>query len=197
MNYSIETPRLILRQWKDCDYAHFYRMGQCTDVMKYFPGLLNNEQSKALADKFRTIIDTQGWGFWAIELKASRQFIGFTGLYDQPEQFSFSPCTETGWRLSADCWGQGFATEAAIASLHFAFEILKKTEMVAFTASQNKPSLAVMHRLGMDYVQDFDHPALQQDHPLRKHLLYKITREAFQENHGEYGLNQSVRIEPG
>lgn len=54
-----------------------------------------------------------------------------------------------------------------------------------------------MHRLGMDYVQDFDHPALQQDHPLRKHLLYKITREAFQENHGEYGLNQSVRIVQG
>lgn len=60
MNYSLETPRLILRQWKDFDYAHFYRMGQCTDVMKYFPGLLNNEQSKALMDKFRTIIDTQG-----------------------------------------------------------------------------------------------------------------------------------------
>ncbi len=81
--------------------------------------------------------------------------------------------------------------------MHFAFEILRKTEMVAFTASQNKPSLAVMHRLGRDYVQDFDHPALQQDHPLRKYLLYKITREAFQENRGEYGLNQSVRIVPG
>ncbi|EOW2429795.1 GNAT family N-acetyltransferase, partial [Acinetobacter baumannii] len=98
----------------------------------------------------------------------------FIGLHNQPEQFDFSPCIEIGWRIATEHWKKGYATEGAKAALEYAFNILNKDKVVSFTATVNKPSQAVMERLGMRKVKYFNHPKLPDEHALQKHVLYEI-----------------------
>ncbi|ENX34462.1 hypothetical protein F889_01744 [Acinetobacter colistiniresistens] len=175
----IETARLRLRQWQAQDSACFAAMSTHPQVMQYFPKLLTRAESDAMIDKMQSIIETQGWGLWAVELKQNQQFIGFVGLHDQPTQFSFSPCVEIGWRLDHAYWGQGYAPEAAQAALAFAFNQLKLDKVVAFTTLENAKSQTVMRKLRMKKVSEFQHPALATEHPLSWHVLYEILKSDF------------------
>ena len=175
---ELETDRLKLRAWQESDLQPFAELNADKDVMLYFPSVLTREQSDNLADKFQHLILDHGWGFWAVELKATGQFIGFTGLNTQPEQFIFSPCVEIGWRFAKQYWHQGYATEAAKACLKFAFETLQLKEVVSFTAVHNTASEHVMQRLGMQAMFEFNHPALTQESPLSRHILYKIVQKS-------------------
>lgn len=175
---ELETERLKLRAWQESDLQPFAELNADKDVMLYFPSVLTREQSDNLADKFQHLILDHGWGFWAVELKATGQFIGFTGLNTQPEQFIFSPCVEIGWRFAKQYWHQGYATEAAKACLKFAFEALQLNEVVSFTAVHNTASEHVMQRLGMQAMFEFNHPALTQESPLSRHILYKIVQKS-------------------
>lgn len=100
----IETQRLILRQWKESDSEPFIKMGLDEDVMRFFPKLLSATESISLIQRISALIDENGWGFWAVELKETQEFIGFIGLHNQPEQFDFSPCIEIGWRIATEHW---------------------------------------------------------------------------------------------
>lgn len=177
--YQLETARLRLRQWQPSDFPVFAQLNADAQVMRYFPKCLSTAESQQLAMRFHDLIQEKQWGFWAVELKENQQFIGFVGLHAQPEQFSFSPCVEIGWRLAQQYWQQGYATEAAQACLAFAFEVLKLEAVVAFTAHSNLASVKVMQRLGMTYLQDFNHPALAQNDSLALHVLYQIKQDAF------------------
>lgn len=172
---QLETPRLIIRPWKMSDLEPFAQLNADSDVMRYFPAPLTKVESDALAERIQSFISIYGWGFWAVELKQNQKFIGFTGLLYQPEQFDFSPCTEIGWRLAKEYWHKGYATEAAKACLDFAFQRLEINEVIAITATTNRPSEQVMQRLGMCYVKNFIHPKLDPHHPLTEHLLYRIS----------------------
>ena len=172
---KIETERLILRQWKlETDLEPFFILNSDPEVMKYFPNPLTRAESDALAFRIFKLIEQQGWGFWAIELKETHRFIGFCGLHSQPDLFDFSPCVEIGWRLDKNYWGKGYAYEAAQAVLNFAFTHLMLDEVVAFTAIQNKPSEKLMQRLGMSFQSTFKHPKLSEESPLQVHVLYEI-----------------------
>lgn len=149
-------------------------MGLDPDVMKYFHEVLTPQQSIEMAEKIYELIERNGWGFWAVELKDTSEFIGFIGLHNQPVLFEFSPCVEIGWRLLKRYWGMGYATEGARAALIYAFEELNLNKVVAFTALTNKPSEAVMKRLGMTEVKQFKHPELPTGHILENHILYEI-----------------------
>lgn len=182
---TIETERLYLRQWQAIDFAPFAEMNANPKVMEYFPKLLTTSMSNTIAKKCQSLIDDNGWGFWAVSLKAcednNKAFIGFVGLNDTHADMPFAPAVEIAWRLHKDYWGQGYATEAARASLNFAFEVLELEKVVAFTAVINKRSQKLMQRLGMTNAQeDFYHPMLDAKHPLAEHVLYKITRKQWQ-----------------
>ena len=179
MQKFLESARLILRPWQEADRLPFYQLNADPAVMRYFPKCLTRTESDLLIDKCQAFIEQQGWGFWAVELKSEQRLIGMAGLHSQPDQFSFSPCTEIGWRLNKDYWGQGYATEAAQLALDFAFQTLNLKEVVSFTASINHPSQAVMKRLGMLYQQEFLHPALTAESILQKHVLYSIHQHDF------------------
>jgi RimJ/RimL family protein N-acetyltransferase len=90
----------------------------------------------------------------------------------------FTPCVEIGWRLSAEYWGRGYATEGAKAALSFGFDELQLVEIVSYTVPDNVRSRRVMERIGMthDAAGDFDHPVLPEGHRLRRHVLYRIAR---------------------
>ncbi len=178
----LQTERLHLRQWQASDFAIFAQINADPEVMRYFPKVLSTELSDVIARKCQQLIADNGWGFWAVSLKNdSKQidtFIGMVGLNQTHADLPFAPSVEIGWRLHKDYWGQGYATEAAQAAIQFAFEELKLSEVVAFTAVINRPSQKVMQRIGMmDTLENFYHPMLAADHKLAEHVLYKIKRE--------------------
>ena len=172
------TERLVLRQWRESDLEPFARLNADPEVMRYFPAPLSREQSDAMVDRLSGHIEAEGWGMWALERRDTGEFIGFTGLGVPRQVLPFQPCVEVGWRLVADAWGHGFATEAAREALRVGFDDLGLTEIVAFTAVPNLRSRAVMERLGMvrDAAEDFDHPAVDVGHPVRRHVLYRKVR---------------------
>lgn len=180
---ELETDRLKLRQWLPSDYAAFAELNADPEVMEYFPNTLSLTESNAFAKKIETIISNQAWGFWAVELKSTKSFIGFVGLHQANPELPFSPSVEIGWRLSKKYWNNGYATEAARTALKFAFEILNLNEVVSFTSLKNKRSEAVMQRLNMiNTNQNFQHPKVPIGHQLREHVLYKITKSQWAKN---------------
>jgi RimJ/RimL family protein N-acetyltransferase/uncharacterized protein (DUF1330 family) len=193
------TPRLQLRQWRSSDRAPFAELNRDPRVMEFFPSPLTREQSDAMADRCEALIRERGWGFWAIELKASRSFIGFVGLHIPAAQLPFSPCTEVGWRLAFEHWGHGYATEAARAALHVGFELLALEEIVSFTTVANLRSRAVMERLGMKESGFFEHPGVPVGSPLRNHCLYRVRNARKSERAEVESLEVVVRlwIHPG
>lgn len=175
----METRRLILRQWTVTDYQPYAYLNADPHVMRYFPDTLSQDESIKQAQLIQDLIEQRGWGFWAVELKQTGQFIGFVGLHYQNEYSGIPrvPFVEIGWRLAADFWGKGYAPEAAQKALEFAFENLAISQVYAFTALANTPSQRVMTKIGMSNIhQDFDHPKISKTHPLARHCLYKITR---------------------
>jgi RimJ/RimL family protein N-acetyltransferase len=178
--HSLKTPRLILRQWRDADLAPFAALNASPAVMRFMSRALDREASDALARRIHAQIDETGYGLFAVEAPGVAPFIGFTGLSVPPFEAHFTPCIEIGWRLARAFWGFGYATEAATAVLAFAFDTLRLPEIVSFTTAGNQRSRAVMERLGMtrDPADDFDHPALPEDHPLRPHVLYRSKQAA-------------------
>jgi RimJ/RimL family protein N-acetyltransferase len=150
--------------------------------MQFFPAPLTRVESDALADRFQRFITERGWSFWAVETKTTPEFIGFVGLH-APADLPISPCIEVGWRLAAKHWGKGFATEAARGALRVGFEQLGLREILSFTAVGNIRSRAVMARLGMnDTNYTFEHPGIPVGHELRRHCLYRLSRERWLEN---------------
>lgn len=170
----LTTERLILRQWRDSDREPFARLNADPVVMTHFPRRLSREESDAAVSRTHEFIEKRGWGFWAVEVQGGAPFIGFVGLSDP----GFGPGIEIGWRLAREHWGHGYASEAAVASLHFGFEKLTLEEIVSFTVPLNERSRRVMERIGMsrDSADDFDHPRIEPGHPLRRHVLYRMKR---------------------
>lgn len=178
---ELQTPRLLLRQWQESDREPFARMNADPEVMRYFPSLQSRERSDAGVDALSQDIANRGWGFWAVERLDTQEFIGFVGITVPRHALPFMPCVEAGWRLAKEQWRQGFATEAASAALDFGFGELDLGEIVAYTALGNAASRAVMARLGMacDPGEDFDHPAVPEGNPVRRHCLYRVSRAAW------------------
>ncbi|WP_371404874.1 GNAT family N-acetyltransferase [Kribbella sp. NBC_00662] len=175
---DLTTDRLLLRQWRDSDREPFAALNADPAVMEHFPALQTREQSDALIDRNIPELDGRGWGLWALEVKDTGEFIGFTGLNVPSFDAPFLPGVEIGWRLSKGAWGNGYATEAARAALAYAFGPAGLDELVSFTATTNLPSQRVMQRIGMvhDEAGDFDHPRIEEGHRLRRHVLYRIDR---------------------
>lgn len=178
-----ETTRLRLRQWRAEDREPFAELNADPRVREFFPALLDRSESDALAGQLETLIADNGWGLWAVELKSSRDFIGFVGLCIPPSEIPFSPCVEIGWRLAHRYWGHGFATEAARSALRVGFEGLGLREIFSFTSILNKRSRAVMERLGMVEEPDtFEHPKVPVGNRLRTHCAYRLCADQWAAN---------------
>jgi RimJ/RimL family protein N-acetyltransferase len=167
--------RVLLRQWEDRDRPSFAELNADPVAMEFFPSTLTRPESDAMVDRLRAAIADNGWGFWCLEIDG--HCAGFTGLNIPTFDAPFMPAVEIGWRMLPRYWGRGYATEAARLALEFGFGVLSAGEIVAFTAPANLRSRAVMGRLGMrhDPTGDFDHPRVPAGHPLRRHVLYRIS----------------------
>jgi RimJ/RimL family protein N-acetyltransferase len=177
---AVETPRLRLRHWQTSDNEAFAALNADPKVMEFFPKMLARAESDNIIGILQAHIDRRGYGFWAAELRATGEFIGFIGIQVPRAALPFAPCVEIGWRLAHAHWGRGYATEGAKASLQVGFGALELEEIVAFTAFHNERSLNVMRKLGMtEDGETFEHPNVPTGHPLRVHRLYRLKREAW------------------
>ena len=173
---QLHTERLLLRHWVPGDRDAFAALNADPRVMEFLPSVLTRAESDAVADRFLNHFAQRGYGFWAVEIRGGAPFAGFVGLSVPLFEAHFTPCVEIGWRLAYAHWNHGYASEAARAALRFGFDILHVDEIVAFTVPPNRRSRRVMEKLGMthDPADDFDHPGLPADYPLRRHVLYRI-----------------------
>lgn len=174
---ELRTPRVLLRQWKDSDHDAWAAMNADPQVRRYFPAVLNRAEAQAEADRIHSAIAQRGWGLWALEIPGVHAFAGFVGLNLPGYEAPWMPAVEIGWRLAPAAWHQGYATEAAMATLDFAFTQLELPQVVAMSVPTNTPSHKVMERIGLvrDPDADFDHPRVPVDWPLKRHILHRIS----------------------
>lgn len=173
----LETDRMLLRDWSGDDLEPFAAMNADEKVMEFYPATVSREDSDALAMRLQQDMDLIGFGLYAVEVKSTGDFIGYVGISQVRFPADFAPALEIGWRLAAESWGHGYATEAARACMAHAFSKLGFADLVSFTTRGNTKSIAVMERIGMSRnpADDFEHPNLPAGHPLRPHVLYRIS----------------------
>lgn len=172
----IESPRLLLRSWKDSDSEAYIKMNLDPLVMQYFPQTISQEDSLTHIKKIKTHFEEYNYGLYALELKEEKRFIGFTGFSHPSFESFFTPCIEIGWRIDSPYWQKGLGTEAAKACLDYGFQQLNMDKIVSFTSIHNTTSEKLMQKIGMQKITEFDHPKLDPTHFLCKHVLYQIVR---------------------
>jgi|KBSSwiStaDraftv2_1062776.scaffolds.fasta_scaffold143049_2 RimJ/RimL family protein N-acetyltransferase len=176
---AAETERLILRTWELADRSEYARHVNTPEVGRHVGGVQSEEELSAAFERLEGYHRDTGHTFWAVERKGDGVLLGFCGL-----KLANVPGTpvhgevEIGWRLRADAWGQGYAKEAAQASLDWAWANLDCDRVVSFTIPANEASWGLMERLGMTRRPDLDfaHPHFAPDHPLSQHITYAIER---------------------
>jgi len=186
---ALTTARLVLRRWRAADREPFQALNADPRVMEFFPSVLTPKETDKAIARIEQHFDRHGFGLYDAELIETETFIGFIGLNIPTFEAPFmsapgssrtglrpSGVIEIGWRLAYDCWGQGLASEGARAVVRHAFERLRLPSLVSFTTTANLRSRRVMEKIGMvhDPSGDFDHPRLAEDHPLRRHVLYRL-----------------------
>lgn len=181
---EVRTERLLLRGWRGDDRVPFAALNADPVVMERMPSTLGREESDALVDVIEAEFEECGYGLWAVEVPGEARFAGYVGLHRATFEAGFTPAVEIGWRLDRPFWGRGYATEAARAVLRFGFEDAGLEEVVSFTSVGHARSRAVMERIGLEPVGEFDHPNLPEGHRLRRHVLYRLTREAWRTRRG-------------
>ena len=173
----LETERLMLRTWHEDDLEPMLGINQDAKVMEYFPNLVSKNETLSFIDRIFKHQDAYGYSLYAVELKSTHEMIGFIGLLHRTKaelNVPFTPSTAIGWRLSSKHWGKGLATEGAKVVLEYAFQVLDLPEVVSFTVIDNIKSRRVMGKIGLIYNpnDDFDHPKLPDNSPLKQHVLY-------------------------
>lgn len=177
----LRTERLILRQWKESDVLPYATLNADQRVMEFMLGTMTEAETRQSIENIKKHFDTHGFGRWAVEIADAEKFIGFVGINIPTYTLPFSPCVEVAWRICADEWGKGYAPEAANEAMRDGFERVGLQEIVSFTTLTNLKSRRVMEKLGMQYcpAEDFDHPMVPEGHRLRRHVLYRMTQDAW------------------
>ena len=170
----IETKRLVLRRWREADREPFADLNGDPQTLVFFPSTLTRAESDALVDRIEARFEAHGYGLWALEVRQTGQFIGFTGLAPMPEDVPGAGGTEIGWRLARRAWHRGYATEAALAARDVAFTGAGLAELWSMTAVLNTPSQAVMRRIGMTEAARFEHPRVPDGSPVKPHVVYHL-----------------------
>ena len=175
--FAIETARLRLRSWYEYDRAPFAAICADPRVMATLGPVMDRSESDALLERVEAIEAEHGHTFWALERKSDAALIGWCGVI-RGTAGPVAGKAEIGWRLAHDVWGQGYATEAATASISWLFASLSDDAAWAITSVTNQRSRAVMERLGMRHLPelDFDHPKIAAGDPLCRHVTYALQR---------------------
>jgi RimJ/RimL family protein N-acetyltransferase len=175
-----ETPRLILRDWREEDWPTFWQVTNTPAVMRWLGGVQDEAGRASVRARLESYRSEHGHTFWAVERKQDGALLGFCGLKRSNQPGGPQGMMEVGWRLREDAWGQGYAKEAAQASLALAFDRFGADEVIALTVEGNRASWGLMLRLGMERREDldFDSPDFDPDNP--RIIVHSIARTRWQ-----------------
>jgi len=175
--FRFETARLILRDWRDDDWPVFWQTTNTPAVMRWLGGVADDAKRAAAQDRILGYHRDHGHTFWAVERKADGALLGFCGLKRSNQAGGPQGMMEIGWRLREDAWGQGYAKEAAAASLALAFDRLGADEVIALTVQGNTGSWGLMLRLGMERRADLDFANAEFDPENPVIIVHAITHD--------------------
>lgn len=183
-DFNRETDRLILRDWREDDWPRFWDGTNTHAVMRWLGGVCDAGKRAAAQDRLLSYRRDHGHTFWVVERKDDGAILGFCGLKRCNQAGGPLGMMEIGWRLREDAWGQGFAREAATASLDLAFERFDADEAVALTVKRNTASWGLMKRLGMSRRKDLDFANDEFDREDPTVIVYSITANEWQAPRG-------------
>lgn len=175
-----ETERLILRDWRDGDWAPFWTGTNTPAVMRWLGGVADEEKRAGAQDRLLSYRGEHGHTFWVVERKGDGALLGFCGLKRSNQAGGPIGAMEVGWRLREDAWGQGYAREAATAALDLAFDRFGAQEVIALTVAGNEASWGLMERLGMERREDLDFDNAEFDPESGRIIVYSIAQEGWQ-----------------
>lgn len=176
-DFRHETARLILRDWRDDDWPVFWKVTNTPAVMRWLGGVVDEAGMAAARARLESYRADYGHTFWVVERLADGALLGFCGLKRSNQPGGPQGMMEVGWRLREDAWGQGYAREAAAASLDLAFDRFGADEVIALTVEGNAPSWGLMRRLGMERRADLDFASADFDPGNPVVIAYSITLE--------------------
>ncbi len=160
------TSRLRLRRWQPEDQPLMAAINRDSEVTRY----LNRPVDDRSVDAFYGVVidhwGQHGFGFYALERRqpeAAGRFIGFVGVAYPTFLAEVADRPELGWRLARDAWGQGFATEAAVAVRDDAFARLRLPELISIIHPKNARSHRLASKLGMTIDRQVHNPVLDRD----------------------------------
>lgn len=158
MKMQIETPRLLLRPFRLSDAAANFKMDSNPNVLKYLPiePHTDIQQSIAVIRNVLQQYDNFGIGRVAVELKATGEFIGWSGFkFHTKTMNNHQNFYELGYRFQEEHWGKGYATEAAKACMQYGFEVLNYDIVYAIAYANHIGSLSVLKKVGFEFVETF------------------------------------------
>ena len=182
MKFPIHTERLRLRYWEERDLPYLIELNQDKDVMEYFLHPLTASESHTFYQRMQQHLLEHQFSLSVVEHIATGEWMGYAGCMQANFEAAFTPCVEIGWKFHKKWWGNGYATEAAKAWLHYAFAELSIPRIYSFTSIHNIRSEAVMKRIGMQKTGEFNHPKVPANHHLNLHVIYAINKVQFEES---------------
>lgn len=168
--HCLETERLILERLRLGHRDDLGRMHRDAQVMATLGGVRSEEETERVLAECDLHWERYGFGLWAVRMKASSLFAGRGGL--KHTYIGERDEVEVAYALLPQYWGQGLATELAVASVHAGFELLHRPDLVCFTLTTNRESQRVMEKVGFRYERDVLHAGLP-------HVLYRLTASAW------------------
>lgn len=176
--YIFTSERLGFREWNDADIEHLAAINSDPEVMEFFPSLQSLSHTIDFIRRMRAQYQEKGYCYYAVDTLKDGSFIGFIGISDQKFESDFTPCNDIGWRLKRSAWYNGYATEGAKRCLEYAFDTLKMKQIYSIAPAANTRSESVMPKIGMQKIQEFDHPLLASHKRLERCVVYMIERGA-------------------
>jgi RimJ/RimL family protein N-acetyltransferase len=159
---ELVTDRLLLRRWRQDDLDALAEVFALPEVWEFpFGRGLTREETATWLNRFLEEWERDGYGMYALELRGTDRLIGLAGLRLATWFSEIRGEVEIGWRLRPDCWGHGYATEAAMVSLRVGFAELGAERIVAVVEPANAASLRLAGRLGMHSVRAVVEPGLK------------------------------------
>ncbi|WP_153399131.1 GNAT family N-acetyltransferase [Chryseobacterium vaccae] len=171
--YIFTSTRLGFRNWEEKDVEELYKINSDSRVMEFFPTLLTKNQTIEFIEKMKIQFKKNGFCYFAVEKLENKEFIGFIGLSEQNYEADFTQCIDIGWRIKCNEWNQGFATEGAKRCLEYAEKNLNIDKVYSIAPKINIKSEAVMKKIGLEKVKEFEHPLLRDDERLKTCILYQ------------------------
>ena len=178
--YLFKSSRLGFRNWTPADLDPMAGISGSDEVMEFFPRPATFEETNNFIARMKRQMAENGFCYFAVDKLEDASFIGFIGLMLQDYKADFTPCIDIGWRLDLIAWNKGYATEGALACLDYGFNNLNLVSIYSTAPVVNVKSEAIMKRIGMRKIKEFDHPRLLDDDRLRCCNLYLMTKDMYQ-----------------